>query len=685
MAIYRGPGGAGDATGDATNASALALAAKDEAIASATSAASSATAAGNSATAADASATSAATQATNAAGSATSAATSATNASNSATAASSSATTAASEASDAADSATAAASSATSASTDASTASTQATNAASSASSASTSASTATTKASEASTSATNAASSATTASTAATNASNSASAAATSETNAASSASSAFTSASNASTSASTATTQATNAASSASAAATSETNAASSASAASTSASNASTSATNAASSASSAASSAASAAAALDSFDDRYLGSKTSDPTLDNDGNALVTGALYYNSTDGEMRVYDGSQWIAASAASQAILTKYKYVATAGQTTFSGSDANSLTLAYTVGSIIVTLNGVVMDAADYTATTGTSVVLGAAASLNDELCVISFATFDVADTYTQSQVDAFAVKLTGDQNIAGAKKFTGSVIVGRVNSGSEGGQIDFCRSSDDASAWAVDVYGGTSTPSLRFVDNVASATRMTIDGAGNVGIGTSSPMRKLHLSGSSSCEQAISQSDAKTDGKNWNFLVDGGNGSTNANFTLRLLNDAGNAAPLTGFKIDGTTGQRFTPIGFSATTYAAFDCRAWVNFNGTGTVAIRASGNVSSITDNGTGTYTVNFTTAMPDTNYASFASALSTSGRTGSGYPVGAFNTDTANAVKSTSANRIIFVQNNDLAIVDVDQANYAVFR
>jgi hypothetical protein len=49
-------------------------------------------------------------------------------------------------------------------------------------------------------------------------------------------------------------------------------------------------------------------------------------------------------------------------------------------------------------------------------------------------------------------------------------------------------------------------------------------------------------------------------------------------------------------------------------------------AYGCRAWVNFNGTSTVAIRASGNVSSITDNGVGDYTVNFTTAMPDTNYA-----------------------------------------------------------
>ena len=55
----------------------------------------------------------------------------------------------------------------------------------------------------------------------------------------------------------------------------------------------------------------------------------------------------------------------------------------------------------------------------------------------------------------------------------------------------------------------------------------------------------------------------------------------------------------------------------------------TAPLYMCRAWVNFNGTGTVAIRASGNVSSITDNGTGDYTVNFTTAMPDANYSAVA--------------------------------------------------------
>lgn len=103
---------------------------------------------------------------------------------------------------------------------------------------------------------------------------------------------------------------------------AAASATAAASSASAASTSASNASTSATNAATSATDAntAKTAAEAArdatlAAYDQFDDRYLGAKTSDPTVDNDGNALVAGSLYYNSSSQIMKLYTGSAWVAA----------------------------------------------------------------------------------------------------------------------------------------------------------------------------------------------------------------------------------------------------------------------------------------------------------------------------------------------------------------------------------
>jgi chemotaxis protein histidine kinase CheA len=224
---------------------------------------------------------------------------------------------------------------------------------------------------------------------------------AATSETNAASSATAAASSASAAATSETNAETAETNAASSATAAASSATTAAGSAMAAASSASAAATSESNAAASA-------AAAAASLDNFDDRYLGSKTSDPTLDNDGNALLTGALYYNSVEGQMRVYDGSVWIAASAASEAILVVYEYTATSGQTTFTGTDDNALTLAYTAGSIIVTLNGIVLDPADYTASNGTSIVLASGAALNDELNVHAFSTFNIADVYTKAQAD-------------------------------------------------------------------------------------------------------------------------------------------------------------------------------------------------------------------------------------------------------------------------------------
>ncbi|CAB4153679.1 hypothetical protein UFOVP628_15 [uncultured Caudovirales phage] len=281
---------------------------------------------------------------------------------------------------------------------------TYATNAANSATAAASSASSASSSASSASSSASTASTQASNASTSATSASNSASSASTSATNAASSASTASTQASNASTSATNAASSASSASTSASNASTSATNASNSASAAATSASNAATSETNAAASA-------ASAASALDSFDDRYLGSKTSNPTLDNDGNALVTGALYYRSTAPiGMKVYDGAQWIEASAAQQAALVTYEYVATAGQTTFSGADANSLTLSYIAGGLIVSLNGSILRPGDdYTATNGTSIVLVTAASLNDELCAYAFSSFNVANTYTQAQTDS------------------------------------------------------------------------------------------------------------------------------------------------------------------------------------------------------------------------------------------------------------------------------------
>ena len=121
---------------------------------------------------------------------------------------------------------------------------------------------------------------------------------------------------AASATTSASAAATSATAAANSATAAASSATTASTQASNASTSASTASTQATNAANSATAAASSATSAANSLDTFDDTYLGAKSSDPTTDNDGDALAAGMLYTNTSTGNLKFYNGSAWVNVS---------------------------------------------------------------------------------------------------------------------------------------------------------------------------------------------------------------------------------------------------------------------------------------------------------------------------------------------------------------------------------
>ena len=152
------------------------------------------------------------------------------------------------------------------------------------------------------------------------------------------------------AATSATNAATSATASASSATAAASSASSAATQASNASTSASTASTQATNAANSATAAATSAAEAAASADAFDDTYLGAKSSDPSVDNDGDALTAGDLYFNTTTNRLRVYNGSAWIEIDAG----MTNFTLAGTSGS---SQTISNADTLTIAAGSGITT----------------------------------------------------------------------------------------------------------------------------------------------------------------------------------------------------------------------------------------------------------------------------------------------------------------------------------------
>ena len=172
--------------------------------------------------------------------------------------------------------------------------------------------------------------------------------------------------------------------------------------ANAAAASATAAATSETNAGNSATSAASSAVAAAASYDSFDDRYLGAKSSAPATDNDGDALIAGALYFNTTTDIMYVYGGSGWQAAGSSVNGTSNRNTYTATAGQTAFAAT--------YDPGYVDAYLNGVkLISGTDFTATSGTSIVLSSGASVGDTIDIVGFGTFVVADTYTKTQADA------------------------------------------------------------------------------------------------------------------------------------------------------------------------------------------------------------------------------------------------------------------------------------
>ena len=348
----------------------------------------------------------------------------------------------------AAASATAAAASAAAALVSENAAATSETNAAASESAAAASETAAAASESAAATSETNAATSASNAATSETNAAasetaaaSSASAASTSETNAAASASAASTSETNAAASETAAAASETAAAASESAAATSETNAASSASAASTSASNASTSETNAATSATSAAGSATAAAtsataaqtaetgveAAVQEFEGLYLGSKSTPPTTDNQGNPLQTGTLYFNTVSDTMFVWNGSSWTATGSAVNGTTERQEYVATSGQTNFSAT--------YDVGFVDVYLNGSkLIPTTDFTATDGATIILATGAVTGDNVSIIAYGAFNVADTYTQAQADAKFAQVANnlsDVDAATARTNLGLVI--------------------------------------------------------------------------------------------------------------------------------------------------------------------------------------------------------------------------------------------------------------
>ena len=142
----------------------------------------------------------------------------------------------------------------------------------------------------------------------------------------------------------------------------------------------------------------------------------------PNSDNDNGSLADGMLYFNTTDNQMMVYKttGAKWIPASSTGSTSLVVHKFTASGSETSVSASSF-SPTLTYTPANIIVFLNGVRLDATDYTATNGNDITGLSALTASDEVVVYAFKSFEVADAVSASSGGTFSGNVSfGDNNI-------------------------------------------------------------------------------------------------------------------------------------------------------------------------------------------------------------------------------------------------------------------------
>ena len=336
------------------------------------------------------------------------------------------------------------------------------------------------------------------------------------------------------------------------------------------------------------------------------------------------------------------------------------------TAGAPPYSFSaDTDTGVYLAAVGQLGLTAGGV-----PFLRGTSTAMTFGQVGGAND---------VDVTHYGDTTQTGNFT--LTGDVNVTGAAVFNEA-----------GADKDFRVEGDtDANLLFVDastdrVGIGTNTPTVKLdvVGAVLVTGNTTLNGAvvinetgadvdtriegdtdinllfadastDRIGIGTDTPARKLHIQQTSATTNAVTQVlriDSQSSGTPANgigvgveFAVETTAGNTeigatieavttdvtagSEDFDLSFKTMAAGAAAAERFRATSTGLFQFNSGYGSVAT--AFGCRAWINFNGTGTPAIRGSGNVTSITDNGTGDYTINFTNAMPDANYAAIVTS------------------------------------------------------
>ena len=177
-------------------------------------------------------------------------------------------------------------------------------------------------------------------------------------------------------------------------------------------------------------------------VNSFAERYRVASSAPST------SLDVGDLYFDTTANELKVYKSSGWAAAGSTVNGTSARFKYTASASQTTFTGTDDNGNTLAYDAGFIDVYLNGVkLVNGTDVTVTSGTSVVLASGATANDIIDIVGFGTFNVASIAASSITSGTLADARLPTTMAG-KTLTGATVTTVYNgliAGGDGGSND------------------------------------------------------------------------------------------------------------------------------------------------------------------------------------------------------------------------------------------------
>ena len=359
-------------------------------------------------------------------------------------------------------------------------------------------------------------------------------------------------------------------------------------------------------------------------VNSFGERYRVSSSA-PT-----SSLDVGDLYFDTTANELKVYKSSGWAAAGSTVNGTSARFKYTASGGQTTFTGSDDNGNTLAYDASFIDVYLNGSkLVNGTDVTVTSGTSVVLASAATANDIIDIVAYGTFNVASidasnitsgtindarlpttmagkTLTTATIEANSLTARGDgssadgkiilncsQNSHGVKIQSPAHSAGQsytlilpTSVGSNGQVLASNGSATNQLSWVDAVEAKPTVANVSQTIAPATATTISITGTGFVSI----PQVDF-INGSTGAitnANTVSFTNATTLSVNVTLAA--------GNYYVRIENPDGNAGRSTNNIITASTAPTFTTNAGSLGTIAG-------NFSGT--VATVAGSSDSSIT--------------------------------------------------------------------------------